>query len=117
MVPFGQLDDRAYPPSRLFGALRQYKQVYVLSYEVTHPQRARTHTHAHAPPHTTVTEAQCAIAQAPVTRDDFRRAGAEAAANVIILDQWSGKDADKKKCGRPPIFIYFIYIYQLLYLY
>jgi hypothetical protein len=34
MVPFGQLDDRAYPPSRLFGALRQHKQVYVLSYEV-----------------------------------------------------------------------------------
>jgi hypothetical protein len=53
-----------------------------------------------------VTEAQCAIAQAPVTRDDFRRAGAEAAANVIILDQWSGKDADKIKCSSPPLFIF-----------
>jgi hypothetical protein len=45
MVPFGQLDDRAYPPSRLFGALRQYKQVYVLSYEVRSAHRTHTHTH------------------------------------------------------------------------
>jgi hypothetical protein len=35
MVPLGQLDDRAHPPSRLFAPFRQYKQVYALSYEVS----------------------------------------------------------------------------------